>query len=174
MCRKPLVFMKGVLPNNASARAQCSRHTNIFPNVNKLILTRAGYENGYDVDDEFWSQIEDWPISYLDLSFVRANVLNLTSFFRRCKHLRTIKMKGIYVATLTYKHTDQPICQFETVDMSSLTVPVNIFSLLKQFLLMIKRYIWSGLTCWQVLKKLFWMTCVQWQDQNITCDILET
>ena len=59
MCRKPLVFMKGVLPNNASARAQCSRHTNIFPNVNKLILTRAGYENGYDVDDEFWSQIED-------------------------------------------------------------------------------------------------------------------
>ena len=74
----------------------------IFPNVNKLILTRAGYENGYDVDDEVWSQIEDWPISYLDLSFVRANVLNLTSFFRRCKHLRTIKMKGIYVATLTY------------------------------------------------------------------------
>ena len=36
----------------------------LFSNLEALILTRSGYEVGFDIDEAFWRQIENRPITY--------------------------------------------------------------------------------------------------------------
>ena len=104
-----------------------------FPNLKKLILTRSGYEAGYDLDETFWRKIEDRPISYLDLSYIRASVLNFTSLRLHCRYLQTLNARGIYIEVSIDTSLFKPACNIEVFDISSFSIPKNVLCYLSEF-----------------------------------------
>ena len=103
-----------------------------LPNLKELILTRSGYEAGYDLDETFWRKIEDRPISYLDLSYIRARVLNFTSLRLHCRYLQTLNARGIYIEVSIDTSLFKPACNIEVFDISSFSIPKNVLCYLSE------------------------------------------
>ena len=104
-----------------------------LPNLKELILTRSGYEAGYDLDETFWRKIEDRPISYLDLSYIRASLFNFTALKTHCRRLHTLNIRGIYVEVSIDSTFDKPCCNIQVFDLSAIPLPMNMFCYIPQF-----------------------------------------
>jgi len=90
----------------------------VLPNLEQLILSRSGYVNGLRFDEDFWKQIENRPIWYLDMSYTQATVINLTSMLNRCKQIRQINARGLYPQTISWDGVYKPLCNVEIMDLS--------------------------------------------------------
>ena len=99
----------------------------VLPNLEQLILSRSGYVNGLLIDEDFWKQIENRPIWYLDMSYTQAKLFNFTSMLNHCTTLRQLIFRGIYLQTISWDNVKKPLCNVEVIDLSYVYVPSLIY-----------------------------------------------
>lgn len=70
-----------------------------LPKLRTLIIAGTGIYYGYFLNEDFWKQMEKLKISYLGISYVRADIVNMTAFLIHSKYVRTLIARGLYIGT---------------------------------------------------------------------------
>lgn len=107
--------------------------TGTLPGLHTLIMPWTGIGEGLDLDEPFWHEIGIRPISYMDISYVRANVLDRLAMADNLANIKTFVIRGISVGTLIRAealYTRRP--NISVFDMSDTYIITSNFCTLTQ------------------------------------------
>ena len=99
-----------------------------FPKLEKIVLIRIRFRLGMFLNETFWERIGARPVSYIDISYAQAYVLDIKALHKHCIRIRIFKARGLYIGQLKgrFELLTDSYFNIEVLVLSECYFPMNI------------------------------------------------